>query len=410
MQVINILIMFLIMLMLAALLRPLASRLQLPYSLVLVFAGFIGSEVITSLGYDTGLRWQHFQLLVFYIFLPVLIFEAALHIDAKRLCKKLLPILLLSTPLMLLATAVSAVFLYYGIGYPNHYPILAALLTGALLSATDPAAVISLLKQAGVSEDLILLMEGESLFNDASAIMMFGLISSLLLMPEGVFSFSYASLSFAKIFFGGIALGVAVLAILGACFYLVKDSFSRMVFMLSGAYAGYVIAESVLHVSGVMCVLVTGVGFGELIRRYSRDEQKIRLSNHWLFAGELSSAMIFLLLGVTVTLAMFQQQWLAMLLGIAAVLIARGVGLVIIGPLINVIPGTRLNWKEHCIIYWGGLRGAVTIALALSLPLELDAWFTIQSIAYGVVMFSLCVQATSTPWLLAMLARKEKEG
>lgn len=406
MQIVNIMIMFLAMLLLAALLRPLADYLRIPHALILVLTGFVGSEVITSLGYDTGLRWHHFQELVFYVFLPVLVFEAALQINARQLLKRLLPIILLSTPLLLLATAASAVLLYYGIGYPLHYPFLAALLTGVLLSATDPGPVIPILRKAKVSEDFILLIEGESLFNDASAILLFTLISSLLFMPNDHFSVVYAAKSFSFILIGGIAAGCLILLLLGACFYWVKDSFSRMVIMLAAAYAGYVVAESVLQVSGVICVLVAGLGFGEILRRDPDNTHNFRLADHWRVAGELSSAMIFLLLGVTVTVAMFEQQWLAMLIGIASVLIARGIGLLMVVPFINILPGTQLSCRDGFILYWGGSRGAVTIALALSLPLELDAWFTIQSIAYGVVLFSLCVQVTSLQWL----HRDNKEG
>ncbi|WP_299183236.1 sodium:proton antiporter [uncultured Neptuniibacter sp.] len=403
MQIINIVLLFLAMLLISAVMHPFAKKVKLPYSLVLVIAGFVGSELVTYLGYDTGLRWQHFHHLVFYIFLPALVFESALHIDARSLLKKLLPILILSTPMMLLVTLISATMLFFGIGYPNYYPFLAALLTGALLSATDPAAVLDLFKQAGVSEKLILLMDGESLLNDAVAIMLFGLFSGLLLMPDGVFTLSFAAEQFAIIFFGGVLMGAVTLLLFGGLYLLIKDGFSRMIFMLSAAYGGYIVAESLLHVSGVICVLVAGLGFGELMRRQTEVDQQENLSTLWGFGGELANSMIFVLLGVTITLTMFEQQWLAMLIGIAAVLIARATGLILAVPMINLLPGTQISWKDQAVLYWGGVRGAVTIALALSLPLELESWFTIQSIAYGVVLFSLCVQATTTPLLIKKL-------
>lgn len=406
MPMIDLMLLFLGMLLLAAIVLPLARMLRLPASLMLVVAGFFGSELITSLGIDTGLRWQHFHLLVFYIFLPVLVFESALHIDSRQLAKRILPILILSTPMMLLATLLSAIMLYLGIGYPAYYTFLAALLTGALLSATDPAAVLDLFKRAGVSEELILLMDGESLFNDAIAIMLFGLLSGLLLMPEGSFTLSHATWMFLKIFVGGVLTGLAVLAVLGLLYWFIHDRFSRTIFMLAAAYGGYILAESILHVSGVMCVLVAGLGFGELGRRHEDEESYAQLSVLWSFGGELANALIFILLGVTVTLTMFAEQWLAMLIGIGAVLIARGAGLLVSMPMINLLPNTSISWEEQMVLYWGGVRGAVTIALALSLPLELESWFTIQSIAYGVVLFSLCIQATTTPLLIHKLKLK----
>lgn len=406
MQIVTLLSLFLSMLLIAAVMHPLAKQLKLPYSLVLVISGFIGSELVTSLGIDTGLRWQHFHLLVFYLFLPIIVFEAALHIDARKLFKQLGPILILSTPMMLLATSVSAVVLYWGIGYPDYFPFLAALLTGALLSATDPAAVLGLLKQAGISEKLILLMDGESLFNDALAIMLFGLLSGLLLMPDQTLTAIAAVQQFCKIFFGGVLMGLVILVVLGGLYWLIKDNFSRMVFMLCAAYGGYFVAEGLMHVSGVMAVLVAGLGFGELVRRKTDKGEAEQLSTLWEFGGELANAMIFVLLGITVTMTMFEQQWLAMLLGIGAVLLARGLGLLLTVPFVNLFPTADLGRKEQGVLFWGGVRGAVTIALALSLPLEIESWFTIQSIAYGVVLFSLAVQATTTPVLINLLNLK----
>lgn len=403
MAVADLVLVFLGMLLLAALLHPLAQRLQLPYSLVLVAGGFIGSEVLVGLGIDTGLRWHHFNDLVFYVFLPVLIFEAALHMNGRLLLRNLAAIVLLSTPMMLLSAGLSATLLYFGIGYPAYFPWGVALLTGAMLSATDPAAVLDLFRQAGVSERLILLVDGESLFNDATAIVLFTLLSSLALMPAGDITVGTASLKFATIFFGGIVAGLIVGG-LGVLLYRAFDtSFNRMVVMLSAAYGGFLIAEH-FHVSGVMAVLVTGLIFSELQRREGDNPIRHALHNLWSFSAELSNASIFLLLGVTVTVAMFQEQWLAMLIGIVAVVLARGLGLLVTVPLINLLPGEPITPREQLVIYWGGIRGSVSIALALAIPVELDSWYTVQSITYGVVLFTLCVQAPTMPWLIKKLA------
>jgi CPA1 family monovalent cation:H+ antiporter len=182
-----------------------------------------------------------------------------------------------------------------------------------------------------------------------------------------------------------------------------------MVIMICAAYGSYLLGETVLHVSGVMAVLVTGLVFGEIIRKGDQQSGK-PLTTLWHFNAELAETLIFLLLGVTITWAMFEQQWLAMLLGIAAVLLARAIGLSLTVPLINLIPGTQINWKEGTVLYWGGVKGAVTVALALSLPLEVESWFTIQSIAYGVVLFSLVVQTVTTPLLIKSINLEGKKN
>ncbi|MCV6590548.1 MAG: cation:proton antiporter [Marinobacterium sp.] len=403
MAISDLILAFLGMLLLAALLQPLAQRLKLPWSLVLVAGGFIGSELLVASGVDTGLRWHHFNDLVFYVFLPVLIFEAALHMDGRLLLRNLLAILLLSTPMMMLCAGICAVLLFYGIGYPLYYPWVVALLTGAILSATDPAAVLQLFRQAGVSERLILLVDGESLFNDATAIVLFTLLTTLALMPDGQITLSMAALSFAQIFFGGVVTGVGV-AVLGWMLYrLLDNSFNRMIVMLAAAYGGFLLAEY-FHVSGVMAVLMSGLVFGELQRREGDTPVRNALHHLWSFGAELANASIFLLLGVTVTLVMFQEQWLAMLLGILAVLLARALGLLITIPLINLLPGyPPISRAEQMVIYWGGIRGSISVALALALPLQLESWFTVQSIAYGVVLFTLCIQAPTMPWLIRHL-------
>ncbi|WP_051559975.1 cation:proton antiporter [Marinobacterium jannaschii] len=402
MDIASIVLMFMGMLLFAVVLAPLAQKLHLPYSLVLVLGGFVGSELVTMAGVDLGLRWQHFHQLVFYVFLPALVFESALHMDGRSLWRNLLAILLMSTPMMLLAASITSFLLYYGIGYPAYFPLLAAFLTGALLSATDPAAVLDLFRSSGVSERLILLVDGESLFNDATAIVLFTLLSGLLLMATDTLTADVVLQRFLMIFFGGMLVGCGVSALLGLLYRLFSTPFTRILITLIAAYGSYLLAEAVLHVSGVMAVLVSGLIFGELQRRFA-DRDNDQLGAVWAFNGELANALIFLLLGVTVTWTMFEQQWLAMLIGIGAILISRAAAMTVFMPLVALLPGEKMGWRHSLVIYWGGVRGAVTVALALSLPLEVESWFTIQSIAYGVVLFTLIVQAPTTPWLIRKL-------
>jgi len=406
MGIIHILLLVLSALLAIALIKPIASIIKLPFALLLVAFGFLGSELITTLGIDIGLRWEQFHYLVFYLLLPALIFESTLRIDIKRLLRNLAAILILSIPLMLFATIISALLLLWGIGYPSYFTFVTALLTGAILSATDPAAVINLLKQVGASDRLVTLLEGESLFNDALAILLFGILSSLLLMPENEIGFTNSLGEFLKIFFGGLAVGGGTLLIFGGLFLIITNQFSRIILTICAAYGGYLIAENFLHLSGVMSVLATGLGFGELIRRKGAKTETQFLFSFWEFNNQLASALIFVLLGVTITWGMFEQQWLAMLIGIGAVLLARALGLLFTVPVINLLPEMEIDWRDQLVLYWGGMRGAVAIALVLSLPLEIDAWFTIQSIAYGVVLFSLAIQATTTPLLINKLDKR----
>ena len=191
------------LLLLAIMVKPLATWLHIPFSALLVVIGFVASEVLVLSGIDTGIRADNFHDLIFFVFLPVLVFESAYTINVRLLLKNLLPILFLAIPIMLLSTFIAAALIYAGIGHPQGFPWIAALLTGALLSATDPVAVVALLRQMGVSERLALLMEGESLFNDATAIVVFAVFLAIASGTAGPMSVQDASLYFLEVFFGG---------------------------------------------------------------------------------------------------------------------------------------------------------------------------------------------------------------
>ena len=210
MDIPHVVLMFMVMLLFAVLAVPLARRIHLPFSAILILGGFLGSELIVAVGLDTGLRWHHFHDLIFFMLLPALIFESALNLNVHLLLRNLIPILILAIPLMLLSAVITAILLYFGIAHPEGFPLIAALLAGALLSATDPVAVLDLFKKLNAPERLSVLVDGESLLNDATAIVIFGLLLSLAQADETSFSFSNAMWQFFKIFFGGIVVGLVI--------------------------------------------------------------------------------------------------------------------------------------------------------------------------------------------------------
>jgi CPA1 family monovalent cation:H+ antiporter len=388
------------LLLLALVIQPLARHLHLPFTATLVIAGFVTSEILVGAGIDTGVRAGNFHDLVFFVFLPVLIFESAFTIDARLLLKNLVPILFLAIPLMLLSTLITAVLVYAGIAHPTGFPWIAAFLTGALLSATDPVAVVALFRQMGAPERLTVLLEGESLLNDATAIVVFGVIIALATGSAGAMSYPEAAIQFCEVFFGGALVGaITGLAFLGIT-RLLGDDITRALATVIAAYLAFVLAESWLHVSGVMAVLLTGLILGRSPGRNGSKENSF-VKTLWAFNAYVANALVFLLMGVTITLDMFSERWLAMLIGIAGVIVARAIGIFTFVPLLtSVTPVEPVPRPYQVVMFWGGLRGAVTLALALSLPTSLDYWWTIQSIAFGVVLFTLFAQATTTGALL----------
>jgi CPA1 family monovalent cation:H+ antiporter len=389
------------LLLLAIVIQPLARKIHVPFTAILVVAGFTASELLVMAGIDTGIRAENFHDLIFFVFLPVLVFESAYNINARLLWKNLLPILFLAIPLMLLSTVVTAALIYFGIGHPAGFPWIAALLTGALLSATDPVAVVALLRQMGVSERLAILMEGESLFNDATAFVVFGIFLAMATGSGDPLSAADASLQFLRVFLGGILAGAATGLVFAVLTRLAGATIIKALATVISAYLAYIVAESVLHVSGVMAVLITGLILGYRRQHAAPDAPAGFEQELWEFNAYVANVLVFLFMGVTITLGMFEERWLAMLIGIAGVLLARALGILACVPVLNrLTPIEPVKRPFQIVMFWGGLRGAVTLALALSLPTSLDYWWTIQSIAFGVVLFTLFIQATTTAPLL----------
>ena len=391
------------LLIVSTLLEPLADKFRVPFSIVLVLTGYIGSEfTIGVFDIDTGIRWDNFKTIIFYVILPILIFQSAIEINLRTLLRNFVPILIMAIPLMILSTIVTAVGLYKGIDHAIGFPWIAALITGALLSATDPASVISLLKKANAPERLRILLEGESLFNDATAIVLFSILISIATHSQESTSWTMLLIRFSEVFLGGLFTGIAVGFIAFSFIKLLNNQQSFVIISILSAYSSFILAEDVLHFSGVIAVLACGLTLGTVsVGQFTETSFASQL---WSLLAKIAESLIFLLAGITITLSMFVDQLLAILIGIAAVIFSRIVIIFGAFPFLSLLPGIEtVSLKQQTILVWGGVRGTVTLALALSLPLTLDYWYTIQSIAYGVVIFTLFAQTMTLPILLRSL-------
>jgi len=215
---------------------------------------------------------------------------------------------------------------------------------------------------------------------------------------------SDAGMAFLRLALGGLAVGLLFAFIAGL---LIRWLDRAVIVSLLAAYGSYLISETQLQVSGVMACLGCGLLLGHRLRQSETDRLQ-QLDAWWNQLGWIANSALFLLSGATITLLMFEERWLAMLIGIGAAILTRSMGVWIAGGLTSIIPGQQAVSKAYRIMMSvGGLRGAVTLALALSLPLELEGWWTVQSIAYGVVMFSLFIQA---PVIAPLLSRLRRNG
>ena len=269
-------------------------------------------------------------------------------------------------------------------------------MAGILLSATDPAAIIASLEKTKAPKRLKVLLEGESLFNDATAVVFFTLLVAVASGRESMFSWYSGTIQFLQVFFGGITVGVIVSLVAGVILLKTQLRYIHVLINFIAAYGSYIISDHIFHFSGVMAVLAAGLIFGKLKTKINDIQSRKFTEDIWGFAAYSVELLLFLFAGVSITAGMFTQQWLAMLIGIASVIVARFVIICEILSPVSRLPGIEpLPLNQQVIMTWGGVRGTVTIALALSLPLQLESWFTVQSIAYGVVLFTLLFQTTT---------------
>lgn len=391
------------LLVIAALVRALSQWLRLPYTVMLVVAG-AGVSGLLAAGPESLHHFQDFQVspeVILFVFLPTLLFESALNLDARRLRDNLWPVLILAVPGVVLSTAVIG-----GIVWAvTPIDLAPAMLLGAILSATDPVAVMAMFRQLGAPSRLAMLVEGESLFNDATAIV----VSRIMLgvVAASVFDWSDAVAgagSFIVVFVGGALVGWVSALIFGWLLGKVdSDPIIETSLTTILAYLTFLIAEEVFHVSGVMATVTAGLTIGGWGRAKISAEVEEYLDDFWDFAASAANALLFLFVGLRVQLgelaaALDELAWV-----VAAMLIARALVLFGLLPLASRFPGAPpVSRAYQAVMYWGGLRGAIAIALVLSLE-GIPGADTYVAIVIGAVLFSLLVQGLSIGRLVRWL-------
>ncbi|HED17110.1 MAG TPA: sodium:proton antiporter, partial [Gammaproteobacteria bacterium] len=254
---------------------------------------------------------------------------------------------------------------------------------------------------------IVMLLEGESLLNDATAIVLFGILISAVIMPDAPQSAGFVVLEFGRVLAGGIVTGLVLGGFAGLLIRYFTQALHHTVVSLAFAYLSFVLADSVFHVSSIMAVLTVGLTIAHFLQSSQARDRKAAIDTVLPFWGVLkyiAGALAFLLVGVTINLSFFTDLWIPLLAGISAVLVARVITVYMVLPVFTIgQPSNKLTLQHKHVLFGGGVRGAITAALALSLPVELEGWWIAQSIGYGVVIFSLFVQ---TPLLNRYLSRQ----
>jgi CPA1 family monovalent cation:H+ antiporter len=293
---------------------------KLPLTLNVLLWGIVSSALVPIFGIDTGIRFDNFEHLILFVLIPILVFEAALNIHT-HLFKPLIGTILFSATFgVLVAMGISAVILFFGINHPAGFPWIAALIAGLVISATDPVAVVSQLKVANAPHKLGTIIEGESLFNDATAIVLFGILVAMATGGSEINLLS-GTLLLLKVLIGGVVIGgLFALMTKGILKLIGPNADYYVVTSLAVAYGSFYIAEHVFHVSGVIAVLTSALLLKKDLLSL-KDNGKVH--GNWEMFAFIANIIVFFLMGLVVTFEMFTEQWIAILLGIAAAFVSR---------------------------------------------------------------------------------------
>ncbi len=417
-DVVAVILVIAVLLALVSVILPLADRFSLPYTTLLaalglglgfVAVGFghipelgILGDVLTGLS-RFGLSADAFLLL----FLPPLLFTAGLTIDVRLLFDELAAVLLMAVVAVIVSTAAVG----YALNAFTDIGLIACLLLGAIVATTDPAAVVSIFRDLGAPRRLTTLVAGESLFNDAAAIAIFTLLLEVLVGAHELEVWS-GVLAFLEDFAGGVAVGyVLCRAACGLLHRLRNTPVAEITVTVSLAYLTYIVADVYLHVSGVIAVVVAALTFAVYGRTRLRGGTWEPLVHTWHQLEFWANSLIFLLTAVLATRVLPQATLaeLALLaLLVVTALAARALVLYGLLPWLSALNLTEpVETPYKTVILWGGLRGAVTMVLALSVsqnafvPPAMQEFVAVLAIGY--VIFTLFIGAPTLRPLLKLL-------
>ena len=387
------------LLLIVSLVAIAVRRLRVPYTVALVIVG-----LLLTTQHPVDLRFT--PELILGLLVPPLVFEAAFHLNVRELRRNLAGVLLLTVPGVIITTLIVGRL----VGFLTPLSLPLALVFGALISATDPVAVVALFRALGAPRRLALLVESESLFNDGTAIVVFNLVVAAAI--TGGFSAVAGITQFLIVAIGGLTTGFLLGWLIASLIGRIDDYLIETTLTTVLAFGAYLIAER-LHVSGVLAVVAAGLVVGSFGPRGMSPTTRIVLFNFWEYVAFLANSLVFILIGLQVSIPLLLTYWQPVLAAILAVLAARTVVTYSLGWLGNRFGGRiaepiPMRWLH--VLNWSGLRGAIALALALSLPAALgEGREMVQVMAFGVVLFTLVVQSTTMRPLLRRLGLLERD-
>ena len=386
-----------VLLLIACLIAILTRRLGLPYIVGLLVAGFL--IALLPNGPDLPLS----QSLIFNIFLPPLVFEGALQLDWRRFRHEL-P---LTVTLALLGVAIAAVVVASGMHWILGWSWIGALLFGVLIAATDPVSVIASFREMGCQPRVSMVVEAESLLNDGVAAVGFAVLSAIAAGASP--SAGNVIPAFLWTLGGGVAIGLAVSGAILLIVGRTGDPLVEITLTTIAAYGAFLIAQQ-LDASGIISALSAGLLIGSFGTRFLSRAGRDRVRWAWEYFAFLANSFVFILMGMSIANQPLERLGSrAAVVAILLVLAGRGLSVYPVSALFG-----RSRWRlrpafQHAL-FWGGLRGALALALALSVPRNVPERAMIIVTAFAVVAFSILVQGLTMPWLIRRLQLGRKEA
>jgi len=382
----------------------LARRLRVPYTIALVLTGL-------GLGMLRAFEPPHLTKdLLFTVFLPGLIFEAAFHLELTAFRQNAVVIFALALPGVVASILLTALILLPASSLLHLSESLTwnhALLFGALIAATDPIAVVGLFRNLGVPRRLATLIEGESLLNDGTSIVIFALVLGLVLGTPA--TASGMVLGFAQVVGIGVAVGFLSGVTLSAVTKRIDDPMIEITLTTIAAYGSFVLAEQA-HGSGVIATVVAGMLCGNYGARTGMSAStRVAVETFWEYVAFALNSIVFLLIGFEVRVTELLASWQVILSAFLAVVVGRAV---VVYSASGLLARTtqRLPASWSAVLTWGGLRGSLSMVLALSLPSEIPNRELLVATTFGVVILSIIVQGLSMAPLLRSLGLAQPKG
>jgi len=377
----------------------------IPFAVGLLLGGIILSllESVFSLGF---FEYFHFSPeIVFYVFLPTLIFESAYHMNFRHFRRIFREVTVLATFGLFLATGIVG----FGLHYFLNIPLGVSLLFGALISATDPVAVLAIFKEIHAPEKLETIVDGESLLNDATALVLFQFLLGMVVFKEITLTTTGTAMEIFNFIISlveGVGVGLGFGIIFSYAIAKSKTKGVQLTLSLVLAHITFLVAEGLLGVSGILATVIAAFVMGNLGRRKLQKETKKSFTEIWQFLGFISNALIFMLLGLKIGQIDFTLYWKQILVVSAIILIfARPISVYFSFFLTNLTRSgkDKISPAYQTVVMWGGIRGALAAAAVLLIPETFEYAELLQALTAGIILVTFLLNGLSISWLVKKL-------